>query len=283
MSQPRALGRVASLGLCAWVLLGGPRQAAAAQPVRINGSGSALDLMKPLLQAYSASRAETRVSMEAPLGSAGSTLAIIAGALDIAVVSRSLSPEEVAQGARSREYGRSPLLLVTHQAVDKKDITTAELEEIYSGRRKAWPGGQAIRVILRPAKEANTTLLSSLSPGMERADAWARKQPGALVAVTDPESNQMVAQTPGAIGTATLTSTIVERSPLNVLSLDGVEGTIEALAQGKYPLAKRIVFVTTARTPPAALAIIDFACSAQGRAVAAKAGVLTTDCGEPPR
>jgi phosphate transport system substrate-binding protein len=93
----------------------------------------------------------------------------------------------------------------------------------------------------------------------------------------------MVARTPGAIGAATLTSTIVGQLPLNRLSLDGVEGTPVALARGTYPLSKRMIFVTTARTPPAALAIIAFACSGQGRAVAAKAGVLVTGCGDPVR
>jgi len=276
-------GSARSLALGAWVLLAGTPRTAAAEPVRINGSGSGLDLMKPLLEAYAASHREERVRLDAPLGTAGSMQAVLEGALDVAVVSRLPSPEEVARGARAHEYGRTPLLIVTHEAVDKKDVTTAELEEIYSRKRTTWPGGQTIRVILRPVKEANTKILSSVSPGMERADAMLRKLPWALVAVTDPESNDMVARTPGAIGAATLTSTIVGQLPLNRLSLDGIEGTTEALARGKYPLSKHVVFVTTARTPPAALAIIAFACSAQGRSVAAKAGLLVTGCGDPVR
>jgi phosphate transport system substrate-binding protein len=115
---------------------------------------------------------------------------------------------------------------------------------------------------------------------LEKADAVLRKRPWAIIAVTDPESNRLVAQTPGAVGAATLTSVIVERQPLNRLSLDGVAGTTEAVAKGRYPLAKAIVFVTRARVPPAALAILDFACSAQGRAIAERAGTLVTGCGD---
>ncbi len=276
MSRRKAPRLAASLALGAWALLAAPRQGAAAEPVRINGSGSALDLMKPLLQAYSASRPQDRVKMDPPLGSSGAMIALLAGALDVAVISRSVLPEEVARGARFRVYGRTPLLIVTHRGVEKKEVTIAELAEIYSGSRTNWPGGQRIRVILRPEKDADTKILRSLSPGMERAEALAHKQPWAVVAVTDPESNEAVADTPGAIGASSLTSMIVARPALNILSLDGVDGTAQAVAQGRYPLAKDLIFVTTDRTPAHALAIVDFAFSAKGRAIAEKSGVLVT-------
>jgi phosphate transport system substrate-binding protein len=270
----------AGLALGAWALLAAPQHAGAAEPVRINGSGSALDMMKALLQAYAASHPGERVQMDPPLGSSGSLRALLAGVLDVAVVSRPLLPEEVARGGLSRTYGRTPLLVVTHPGVRKKDITTAELEQIYSGERTTWPDGQRIRVILRPEKDVTTKLLRGLSPGMDRADAVARRRPGAIVAVTDPEADAMVASTPGGIGTASLTSSIVTKLPLNILSLDGVEGTALAVAQGRYTLAKDLIFVTTARAPASALAIVDYAFSAQGRAIAEKVGVLNTGSGD---
>jgi phosphate transport system substrate-binding protein len=240
-------------------------------------------MMKVLLQAYAASHPGERVQMDPPLGSSGALRALLAGVLDVAVVSRPLLPEEVARGALSRAYGRTPLLVVTHPGVRKKDITTAELEQIYSGGRTTWPGCQRIRVILRPEKDIDTKLLRSLSPGMDRAVAVARRQPWAIVAVTDPETYEMVASTPCAIGTASLTSSIVAKRPLNIMSLDGVEGTSRAVAQGSYHLAKDLIFVTTARAPASALAIVDFAFSAEGRAIAEKVGVLITGSGNGAR
>jgi phosphate transport system substrate-binding protein len=118
---------------------------------------------------------------------------------------------------------------------------------------------------------------------MARAEAVAHKRPWAIIAVTDPDSDERVASTPWSIGAASLTSTIVTELPLNVLSLDGVQGTAEALARGTYPLAKDIVFVTTARSSPAASAIVDFAFSPQGRAIAEKAGVLAKGPAEHAR
>ncbi len=290
----RASGVATSLALGAWALLAAPRQGAAAErdpgegvapptPTRINGSGSALDMMKPLLRAYSAAHPQDRVQMNPPLGSSGAMSALLAGALDIAVLGRPVLPEEVERGARARGYGRTPLVIVTHRGVEKKDITTAELEEIYSGKKTTWPNGQRIRVILRPEKDTDTKILRGLSPAMARAEAVARKQPWAIIAVTDPDSDERVASTPWSIGAASLTATIVTELPLNVMSLDGVQGTAEALAQGTYPLAKDIVFVTTARSSPAASAIVNFAFSPQGRAIAEKAGVLAKGPAEHAR
>ena len=258
--------------------LGAPSARADAS-VRINGSGGALDAMKPLLQAWAAEHPQEHLWLEPPLGSSGATLALLAGALDLAVLGRPLLLEEVARGARGRPYGKTPLLLVTHASVKKKDITIAELEDIFSGARRTWTGGQRIRVILRPEKDTDTRLLASLSPGMARADAAARKLPWAIIAVTDPEASQMVARTPGAIGAAALSSLQVEKLPLNALTLGGVQGTVETLEQGRYPLAKEVILVTTGRSSPAALSFVEYAFSTRGRALAARNGVLVTGGG----
>ncbi|HEX7622086.1 MAG TPA: substrate-binding domain-containing protein [Anaeromyxobacteraceae bacterium] len=268
--------------VCATVVvlaaLGAPAAWAEA-PVRINGSGGALDAMKPLMQAWAAEHPAERLRTNPPLGSSGAAMALLAGALDLAVLGRPLLPAEVARGARGRTYGKTPLILVTHASVRKHDITVAELEAIFSGARLTWPNGRPIRVILRPEKDTNTQLLASLSPGMARADAAARKLPWAIIAVTDHEASQMVARTPGAIGAAALSSLHVEELPLNALTLGGVPGTVETLEQGRYPLARDVILVTTARSAPAALSFVEYAFSTRGRALAARNGVLVTGGG----
>lgn len=260
--------------LLVWGLLAPTHRAEALEPARVNGSGSALDMMKPLLRAYTAAHPDDRFVMGAPLGSSGAMKALLGEALDLAVISRPVTPEESAQGANARFYGRTPLLVVTHRSVAKEDITTEELEEIYSGRRPVWPDGQRIRIVLRPEKDTVTKILRGLSPRVEAAEAAARKQPWAVVAVTDPESNERVASTRSSLGAATLTSVVVTQLPLHVLSLDGVAGTTEALARGRYPLAQDLIFVTTPGSSAVARAIVDFALSAQGRAIAERSGVL---------
>jgi phosphate transport system substrate-binding protein len=248
----------------------------AADSVRINGSGSGVDMLKPFVEAYRKINRDVRIEVEKPLGSSGAVKALLAGALDAAVSSKPLKPEEAAKGARLEEYGRTPLVIVTEKHIRKADITTKELEEIFAGTNAVWQNGEKIRLVLRPAQDIDTLILRSLSPGMDRAITKSHSHPGMIIAVTDPEAYSAVAKTPGGLGTTGLISIITEKLPLNVLSLNGIRPTPKNLASGAYPLFKEISFVTTARTPPATLKFISFVYSPQGRAIAEKVGVLVT-------
>lgn len=267
-----------SLGIAAGVL-GGRSPAHADEIIRINGSGAALDMMTLLNGAYLKMHPDVRIVMEKPLGSSGATRALLAGVLDLAVSSKTLTPEEARQGAKSREYGGTPLVIVAEKSVPKTDITTAELEEIYLGKMRKWANGKNIRVVLRPKADIDTAILRGLSPGMIRAIDFAQTRPGMITAVTDPESNETVSRTSGAIGASALCSLLVTKPPLKSLSLNGVMPTAKALAERRYPLAKSIRFVTTGNPSRAVTEYLGFIYSAQGRALAERAGVVTDGIG----
>jgi phosphate transport system substrate-binding protein len=263
------------------ILLSGVSQAA--DTIRINGSGSALDMMKPLAEAYRKMDPNVTIMLEKPLGSSGAIKALLAGALDVAVSSKPLKPEETAKGARLKEYGRTPLAIVTEKNVPRSDITTQELVDIYSGRMTRWKNGEIIRLVLRPEGDIDTHILRGLSPGMNKAMDESKSRPGMIVAVTDPEAYSVIAKTPGSIGASGLTSIIVENLPLKVLTLNNVSPTTKALVSGGYPLAKEISFIIAPGTSPAALKFISFAYSSQGRAIAERAGVLIVSGSAPTR
>jgi phosphate transport system substrate-binding protein len=267
-----ALVAVCIVALCTSL----PGRSLAADSFSVNGSGSALDMLKPLVEAYRKINRDVRIEMEKPLGSSGAVKALLAGALDVVVSSKPLKPEETAKGALLREYGRTPLVIVTEKNVRKSDITTKELEDIYAGRTSKWQSGDNIRLVLRPSQDVDTSILRSLSPGLNNAVTAAHSRPGMIVAVTDPEAYTAISKTPGGMGTTGLTSIMTEKLPLNLLTLNGSGPTPKNLASGAYPLYKEISFVTTARTTPTALKFIDFVYSSQGRAIANKVGVLVT-------
>jgi phosphate transport system substrate-binding protein len=212
--------------------------------------------------------------MEKPLGSSGSLKALAAGALDIALTSKPLDAEMTGKGAKLRPFGKTPLAIVTQKDNPKKSITTRELEDIYSGTLSKWPNGETIRIVLRPNEDIDTKILKSLSPGMPEAMEKAQNRRGMITATTDPESNEAVAKTVGAIGASGLTGYIVGKAPLHVLTLNGIMPKPETLADGTYPLAKDIGFVTMGDLPPAAAKFIEFVYSAKGLAIAKKSGVL---------
>lgn len=248
----------------------------AAETIRINGSGSALDMLKPLVEAYRKNNRDIRIEMEKPLGSSGAVKALLADALDLVVSSKPLKPEDVAKGALLKEYGRTPLVIITEKSVHKGNITTKELEEIYTGTTTQWQNGEKIRIVMRPREDIDTLILRGLSPGMNKAITESQSQPGMITAVTDPEAYTAVSKTPGALGATGLTSVITEKLILNTLSIDGVKPTPENLASGAYRLFKEINFVTTSKTKPAAHKFISFVYSPQGRSIAKKSGVLIT-------
>lgn len=269
-----ALSTLAVFIFCSLLL--GQWRADAAETIRINGSGSALYVMKPLIKAYAKAHPGVRIEMEKPLGSSGAIKALLAGALDIAVSSKVLKPEEAALGGMSREFGKMPIAIVTGKNVPKADITTKELQDIYNGKVRTWSNGEPIRLILRPDADIDTKILMGLSPGMERAVNAARSHQGMIVAVTDPESDAAIVKTSGSIGAAALPTILVEKVSIKVLKLNGIAPSVKALAAGTYPLGKDIRFVTTKNTPSAALKFLEFVYSPKGWAIAEKAGVLIT-------
>ncbi len=268
------------LAIALFLLCAGVQDAGAGETIRINGSGAPLDMMKPLAEAYGKTKRNVSFEFAKPLGSSGSIKALLAGAIDIAVVSRPLNPEETARGGVSKPFGRTPLAVVTHREVRLKTISTRELEGIYTGRTKNWPGGETVRVILRPREDTDTKILKSLSPAMAVAVAAAHQRQGMRIALTDPESNEAVSRTPGGIGTAALAGVLVSGMPLNVVALNGVRPGRKTLADGTYPLAKEIIIATTGKLPVAASQFLEFVYSKRGRALAWKYGVLVTGSGK---
>lgn len=260
----------------ALALLMPPGVCGSAETIRINGSGSALDMMKPLVAAYLKTGSGDRIIMEKPLGSSGAIKALLAGALDMALSCRPLKKEEIARGARQQWYGKTPLVIIAERHVDTREITTRELEDIYNGKLTTWPNGAIIRLVMRPNEDVDTRILSSLSSGMASAMAVARSRPGLLMAITDPEAYTMVAATPGGIGAAGMPTVVVEKIPVAALALNGVKPSPKTLASGAYPLAKEISIVTTPGTNPAAHKLISFMLSPRGRSIAYKSGVYVT-------
>lgn len=259
-----------------FLIFGGQNCAFAGETVRINGSGTGLEVMKALIEVYVKSHPEVTFDMQKPLGSSGATKALIDGTLDIAVTSKPLKPGEMAKGAKVSIFGKTPLAVVTSKSVLKKNIQTGELEAIYSGITRTWPNGENIRVVLRPLEDIDTKILRGLSPGMDKAVSEAQRRQGMIMAVTDPESNEMLSRIDGSIGTAGLAGIMATKIPVNILSLNSVMPGPTALADGRYPLSKDINFVTTDRLPDAAAKFLDFIYSQKGRVVVERIGVLVT-------
>jgi phosphate transport system substrate-binding protein len=247
---------------------------AVADVVRINGTGAALGGLEAVAEAYAKAHPGSQVSILRPaLGGGGSVKALQAGALDLAVSARPLKEEERAQGLVAQEYAKAPLVIAVAKGNQRiAGLTLAELADIYAGRTRTWHDGSPLRLILRQPSDADTLLLRAMSPEMDAAVAAALVRKGMVTAITDQESAELLEKTPGAIGTSSLALIVSEKRALRALPLNGVEPSLKAFADGRYPYAKTLYLVTGARLSEDARRFADFLRSPAGRAILQRNG-----------
>lgn len=167
--------------------------------------------------------------------------------------------------------------MIAHKSVAKTGITLKEIEGIYGGKMKNWPGGKPIQLVLRPENDTDSKIISTISPAMGQALKTARVGKSRILAVSDRESIDAVSKIPGAIGTSTLTQVSTGKLPVKVLTFEGAAPNLTSLTNGSYRLFKPLYLVTTSRTPPAAWQFVDFIRSPQGARILAQSGNLVVE------
>lgn len=257
--------------------VGIPSTASAETVLKTGGSGFGLGVMEILAEAYKKSHPGVRIIIVPSLGSSGGIKALLNGSLDFAVSGRPLKEDEKSRGGNAMELARTPFVFIVNGKVNKHDITTRELENIYSGRMAAWPGGALLRLVLRPKTESDTAIIKGISPAMEQALESAQAREGMIMAITDQDSASAVDRVAGALGGGALTQVLTEKRPVRILSLNGVRPSIKGIRDGSYPLAKTLYLVTSQKTPEAARQFIAFIGSKTGREILSKYGNLAAE------
>lgn len=245
-----------------------------AETLKVGGTGAALGAMRILAAEFKATRPDVSIIVPPSLGSGGGIRAVIAGALDIGLSSRSLKTKEKEAGAEQVAFAKSPFVLVVGRGVGNPDLSAAQVVEIFSGRRKTWADGKPIRIILRPEDDTDTKALVAGFEGMKKALARARKIKGIATAYSDQEAMDMAESIPGSLTTATLTAVLAEGRSLTPVAVNGVVPSPDSLGAGTYPLFKILYVVAGPKTGSLAREFIDFIRSDTGAAILRKNGSL---------
>ncbi len=243
-----------------------------AQEVRIGGTGAGLASMKLLANAYVKIHPGSAIKILPSLGSSGGIKAVAAGAIQLAVSSRELTDAERKQGLAAVEFGRTPFVFAVSTDNKVDDITLQQLADIYSGKTMQWPDGSRIRLVLRPASDADSTMARSMSPEMAHAMRLAEERPGMLYAVTDQDAQKSIEEIPGAFGVTSLAQIMAEQRQLKALALNGVRPTPQNLANGSYPYVRVMFLVTSPKTTVAAQRFAEFVQSPEGREILGRTG-----------
>ncbi len=244
--------------------------AATAETITVGGTGSALGTLQRMGKAYMALHPEIKVTILPSLGSGGGIKAVIRGSIDIGLSGRALKDSEK-EKAVAVEFAQCPFVLVVPEKNPVSEMSLEQLARIYSGETDSWPDGTPLRLIMRPERESEVDFLKSLGPEMERAVPLAYKRQGMIVALTDQEAADKVGEIPGAFGISTLCQVVSEARPLKIVSLDGVQPTLDLVENGRYPYVRLFRLVTPLQPAPHVQEFIRFILSETG------AGILKTN------
>ena len=256
------------------LLVAGPAAAEAPSTIRIGGTGAALAAMTMLGQAFMEANPGVTVVVLPSLGSGGGIKALAADSIEVAVSARDLKDDETAAGLLAWEYARTPMVFATRSDTAADAVTAARLIDIYAGTVTTWPDGPRLRLIMRPATETDTVYLRGLSPEMDKAVDSATKNPALFVAITDQDNAKAIEDIRGSIGFVALAQMLAEGRKLKPLSIDGRNGTVEALEQGAYPHVKSFYLVVRPSPDPTAEAFLRFVGSPAGQRILAATGHL---------
>jgi len=265
-------------GVSGSLLLAGTLLAPVALPaqeaIRIGGTGAALGPLSRLAAAYQRRSQDIAIVVTHSLGSSGGIKAVAEGALEIGLSSRPLTDDERQRGLVAREFCRTPFVLAAGQRVKTDGLTLPEVVRIYRGEMAAWPDGERIRVVLRPASESDTAVVRGLSPECAAAVDIALKREGMLMALTDQENADLLEKTPGAVGFLGLAQLITEQRRLQVLALEGIRPAEKGAVNRNYPHRKPLYLVTRERPSPATARFLAFVASPEGRRILEEAGAI---------
>jgi phosphate transport system substrate-binding protein len=250
-------------------------------PLKVGGAGAAMSTMSLLATAFIKENPDQAVKIVLPsLGSNGGIKALLAGAIDIAVTARPLAQAERDKGIAAQAYGKSAVVFAVvysvGQAIPQRNLTAEDLVEIYSGTRTNWPDGRKIRLVLRPAFEADNELIRNHIPGMASALTAAERLPAVPIVYSDQEAADAIERIPGAVGATSLNLILAERRPFHVLRLNGVLATAQNIHDGTYPMTKIYYFVTREHKDERVQQFLDFVRSPQGRRILQRSGHIVS-------
>jgi phosphate transport system substrate-binding protein len=260
-----------SIGMLGWLTVMGatPWDAMTAEirssPLVFAGSGSNLAITRLLAEAFQRIHPEITIEIPASIGSGGGTRAAADGAITVGLISRPLKESEQKWGLTVLPYARTPVVVAANPAVADNGLTFEELVQIYRGLKNRWSDEREIVVLAREAGDSSVEVLEHEIPGFSAAFADSTRSRRWKTLYTDQEMTRMLAVTPYAVGPSDLGTITSGRSPIKVLTLEGITPTPENVRSGRYRLVKTLAFAFRRdRLPAEAQAFLDFVRGPEG-------------------
>lgn len=241
--------------------------ARAAEKVTIGGASGMTPLAQGLAKAFAAKAKGDSVEVEAGTSSSAGIKSLQQGKLDIALSSRALAADEVAQGLQVKEFARVRVVFAVNQSVPVKNISSDQICGIYAGRIKNWRelGGpdRPLFPLTRPSAETDPQVLRAHIDCLKNL----KEAETVLMMIKASDMAQALATKEGTFGYTTMIEVGRSEGRIVPLSLNGVEPTRENVANGTYKLVRNFFFVLPARPKPLAQRFVGFVLGAEGEKI----------------
>ncbi len=227
--------------------------------VRIDGATSMVTINKNLKTGFETKFPGAKILTKSS-GSEPGLKALQAGNIDLAAVSRPLTPQEEAQGLKSVAVSKDALALVV--GIDNSvpsTLTSAQIVGIFNGSIDNWEklGGKAgkIRIVNRPAASGTRQVFQDL---VLKGAAFGTSA-NFITLPRDATTPLLQALGADGIGYATYAQ-VAAQTTIRVLSVGGI-----APSQSEYPYLRSLLYVYKNPPSPTVKAVLGYALSPQGQ------------------
>ncbi len=262
---------------------GGGAEAGSAATLRISGSTTVNPVAADAAEALRSDK--LRITVDSQGGSAGGIAQLGAGEVDIAMSSKPITDSDrtMFPGVDfvATEIGKDAVGVVVRREVVNgglKSLTKDQLRELFEGRVKNWSeiGGPNLAVFVydkEPGRGTREVLDAYLygkgvkAPPPPQSDAFA-------IVGGNEETRAKLLSTPGSVGP--LSSSFVDGvDQLVAVPVEGVAPTPANVADGRYPMARPLFFLTDGPPEGEARRFIDYAVGPEGQKLLNKHGYLS--------
>jgi phosphate transport system substrate-binding protein len=267
LGRHRALGAVVFLA----VACSGKRAEAPPPPAEIRYDGATTISSRVLPALAPLFRARTGVPLRIERSGSGVGLRrALAGEVDVAGVSRSLTAAELARKPFFQIVAYDALAVYVNEGNPVRELKRAQIKAAFTGAATNWRelGGKPGRIL--PCTERLDSERATLEAFRSLAMGGAAY--GKVAEREDPaDCLAFVAREPGGIAAA---SVAYAMPGVRVVTVDGLEPLPVHVRASRYPLTRPLLLVARERPQGALASLFDLALSPEGQAAIANAGFV---------
>lgn len=153
----------------ACLMICGPMPAVCEEEITIAGTGSGMELLKALSEAYMTQNPGTKINVPDSIGSSGAVKTVGRDQHAIGRIARPLNENEKELGLTYVPFARMPIVFFTNKSVEINELSPEQVVGIFSGEITNWQevGGKdaKIRVIIREPGDSSLQVLKESFPG----------------------------------------------------------------------------------------------------------------------